>query len=308
VDRPALARHGIRAQEVLEVVEMVGTLEVGQVLDGARRFDLAVRLDDRWRTDLEALGDLLLASPAGQRIPLRALARLELVEGPSTIQHEWGRRRIVVQANARGRDLGGFVADVRRAVAERVALPPGYRVEYGGQFEHLVRARERLAFVVPMALLLVLALLYLAYGRLLDALRVFSGVPFAAVGGVLALWLRGLPFSISAAVGFIALCGVSVLGDMVLVSTIRQLLAAGAPLPDAIRRAAETRLRPVLMTGLVASLGFLPMALATGTGAEVQRPLATVVIGGVVSSTLLTLLVLPVLYSVLRPRGAGGAP
>ena len=302
VDRAALARHGIRAREVLEAVEMVGTRVVGQVIEGDRRFDLALRLDDRYRTDPEALGRLLLTSPAGQRVPLDALARLELVEGPSTIQHEWGKRRIVVQANARGRDLGGFVADVRRAIAERVSLPTGYRVELGGQFEHLVRARQRLLVVVPMALLLVLSLLYLTYGRLLDALRVFSGVPFAVVGGVLALWLRGLPFSISAAVGFIALCGVSVLGDMVLVSTLRQLLAAGRPIQDAIQEAAETRLRPVLMTSLVASLGFLPMALNTGMGAEVQRPLATVVIGGIVSSTLLTLVVLPVLYSLLRPR------
>ena len=302
VDRAALARHGIAAAEVLEAVGMVGSLRVGEVLDGARRFDLVVRLDDRYRHDLEAIGELLLRAPDGQRLPLRSLARLELIEGPSTIYHEWGKRRIVVQANVRGRDLSGFVADVRRAIAEQVQLPPGYRTELGGQFQHLIEARQRLAVVVPVALLLVLSLLYLTYGRLLDALRVFTGVPFAVVGGVLALWLRGLPFSISAAVGFIALSGVSVLGDMVLVSTIRQLQAAGTPLPAAIRQAAVTRLRPVLMTGLVAALGFLPMALNTGVGAEVQRPLATVVVGGIVSSTLLTLVVLPVLYAVMRRR------
>lgn len=306
VDRAALARHGIAAEEVLEAAAMVGARTVGQVIDGERRFDLALRLDDRFRRDPEALGGLLLTAADGQRVPLGALARLDLVEGPSTIHHEWGKRRIVVQANARGRDLGGFVADVRRAIAAQVDLPPGYRVELGGQFEHLVEARERLLVVVPMALLLVLSLLYLTYGRLLDALRVFTGVPFAVVGGVAALWLRDLPFSISAAVGFVALSGVAVLGDMVLVSTIRQLHDAGVPLADAIRRAAETRLRPVLMTSLVAALGFLPMALNTGMGAEVQRPLATVVIGGVASSTLLTLLVLPALYSVLPGRAQGG--
>lgn len=329
VDRAALARHGVHAREVLEAVSMVGTWPVGQVIEGgaqlggARRFDLALRLEDRYRADPEALGQLLLTARSGapeqtragagerapgtqraggQRVALSTLARLELVEGPSTIQHEWGKRRVVVQANARGRDVAGFVADVRRALEEQVTLPPGYRLTYGGQFEHLVRARERLLVVVPAALLLVLSLLYVTYGRLLDALRVFTGVPFAVVGGVVALWLRDLPFSISAAVGFIALSGVAVLGDMVLVSTIRQLQAAGVPLPEALRRAAETRLRPVLMTGLVAALGFLPMALNTGLGAEVQRPLATVVVGGVVTSTLLTLVVLPVLYSVARGR------
>jgi cobalt-zinc-cadmium resistance protein CzcA len=207
-----------------------------------------------------------------------------------------------VQANARDRDIGGFVEDVRRALDAQVVLPAGYRIAFGGQFEHLERARERLLIVVPMALLLVLSLLYITYGRVLDALRVFTGVPFAIVGGVLALWLRDLPFSISAAVGFIALSGVSVLGDMVLVSTIRQLHDAGVPLQDAIRQAAETRLRPVLMTSFVAAFGFLPMALNTGVGAEVQRPLATVVIGGIFTSTILTLVVLPVLYSVLRGR------
>jgi cobalt-zinc-cadmium resistance protein CzcA len=306
VDRPALARYGINASEVLEAVEMVGTRPVGQVIDGARRFDLALRLEDRYRTDLEALGELLLTSPTGQRVPLHTLARLELIEGPSTIQHEWGKRRIVVQANARDRDIAGFVEDVRRALDAQVVLPAGYRIAFGGQFEHLERARERLLIVVPMALLLVLSLLYITYGRVLDALRVFTGVPFAIVGGVLALWLRDLPFSISAAVGFIALSGVSVLGDMVLVSTIRQLHDAGVPLQDAIRQAAETRLRPVLMTSFVAAFGFLPMALNTGVGAEVQRPLATVVIGGIFTSTILTLVVLPVLYSVLRGREPAG--
>ncbi len=203
----------------------------------------------------------------------------------------------------RGRDVGSFVDELRTRIAAQISLPPGYYIRYGGQFENLERAQKRLMIVVPLALGLIFGLLYLTYHRLLDAARVFTGVPFAAVGGVLALWLRDLPFSISAAVGFVALSGVSVLADMVLVSTIRQNLAAGLPLGEAIRQAAERRLRPVLMTALVAALGFVPMAVNTGIGAEVQRPLATVVIGGVVSSTLLTLFVLPVLYGML---GRGG--
>ncbi|MBI5442547.1 MAG: efflux RND transporter permease subunit, partial [Deltaproteobacteria bacterium] len=220
-----------------------------------------------------------------------------------TINREWAKRRVVVQANVRGRDVGGFVAEARQAIAKNVSLPSGYYVRFGGQFENLERAQTRLLFVVPIALLLIFALLYFTYGRVLDAARVFTGVPFAAVGGIVALWLRGLPFSISAGVGFVALSGVSVLGDMVLVSAVRDLLARGVPLLDAIRKAAEQRLRPVLMTALVASLGFVPMALNTGIGAEVQNPLATVVIGGVISSTLLTLLVLPVLYAVFGRAG-----
>ena len=225
-----------------------------------------------------------------------------MTEGPSTINREWGKRRVTIQANARGRDVGGVVADLRKALDERVSLPPGYYVRFGGQFEHLERARRRLMVVVPVALGLIFALLYLTYRRLLDAARVFTGVPFAVVGGIIALWARGMPFSISAAVGFIALSGVAVLADMVLVSTIRQLLAEGLPIRTAIMRAADRRLRPVLMTALVASLGFVPMAFNTGIGAEVQRPLATVVIGGLISSTLLTLFVVPALYLVISAR------
>ena len=227
---------------------------------------------------------------------LGRLTTIREVSGPTTIQREWGKRRLVVQGNVRGRDLGGFVDEVRRRIAREVDLPPGYFVRYGGQFENLERAQARLLVVVPLALALIFGLLYLTYRRVLDSLRIFAGVPFAMVGGVLALLARGLPFSISAAVGFIALSGVSVLGDMVLVSRVRQLLERGLPLPEAIREAAVSRLRPVLMTAAVAALGFLPMALNTGVGAEVQRPLATVVVGGMISSTLLTLLVLPVLY------------
>ena len=302
VDRDAIARHGIAAGEVLALVQALGGIEVGELQEGERRFPIAVRLDDRYRADERALEQVLVVASNGERIPLGMLARIERDEGAATVNREWGKRRIVVQANVRDRDIGSFVADALEAIESRVALDPGYYIRLGGQFEHYERARDRLLLVVPAALGLIFVLLYFTYGRVPDALRVFTGVPFAAVGGVLALWLCDMPFSISAAVGFVALSGVSVLGDMVLVSTIRDLLREGVPLEQAVRQAAEQRLRPVLMTALVASLGFLPMALNTGMGAEVQRPLATVVIGGVASSTLLTLVVLPVLYVVLRRR------
>jgi heavy metal efflux system protein len=295
VDRERIARHGIAAGEVLDAVQALGRREVGVLQDGERRFPIAVTLDERLRADPEAVASIVVTSAGGDRVPLGQLARIQTIEGPSTINREWAKRRIVVQANVRGRDVGGFVSETRR-VLERVQLPPGYYVRYGGQFEQLERARGRLLVVVPLALLLILVLLYFSYRRVSDVIRVFLAVPFAVVGGVAALWVRGLPFSISAAVGFIALSGVAVLNALVLVTTIRQLLAAGIPLREAVAEAAERRLRPVLMTALVASAGFIPMALNTGIGAEVQRPLATVVIGGVLSSTLLTLFVLPVLY------------
>jgi len=287
---------------VLDAVEALGRREVGLMQEGERRFPIAVTLEERLRSDPLAVGSIPVTSAGGDRVPLGQLARIRTVEGPSTINREWAKRRIVVQANVRGRDVGSFVANAREAIAERVQLPPGYYIQFGGQFEHLQRAQARLAIVVPMALALILLLLYLSYRRLSDVLRVFLAVPFAVVGGVVALWLRGLPFSIAAAVGFIALSGVAVLNSLVLVSTIRQNLVAGLQLGDAIKQAAERRLRPVLMTALVASAGFIPMAVNTGIGAEVQRPLATVVIGGVLSSTLLTLFVLPVLYSFRRGR------
>jgi cobalt-zinc-cadmium resistance protein CzcA len=304
VDRAAIARYGIPARQVLDVVEAVGTRAVGEVREGDRRFELAVRLEEAYREDPARLGTVLVAAPGGERIPLGRLVTIRETTGPTTIQREWGKRRIIVQANVRGRDLGGFVNDVRQTIASNVELPTGYYVRFGGQFENLERARTRLLVVVPIALALIFLLLYLTYRRTIDALRIFAGVPFALVGGVLALIVRGLPFSISAAVGFVALSGVSVLGDMVLVSRVRQLLAGGVELRDAVREAALSRLRPVLMTAAVAAIGFLPMAVNTGAGAEVQRPLATVVIGGVLSSTLLTLLVLPVLYAVFG-SGAG---
>ncbi|MCB9553287.1 MAG: efflux RND transporter permease subunit [Myxococcales bacterium] len=306
IDREAIARHGIPADAVLTLVQAIGELPAGEITEGQRRFDIVIRLDDRYRQDPALIERLLVTGPAGERVPLGQLARVALVEGPATIHREWGRRRVTVQANVRDRDVAAFVADVRAAVAAR-DRPVGYAVGYGGQFEHLERARDRLTLVVPLALLLIFALLYLSLGRVRDALLVSTGVPFAAVGGVVALWLRALPFSISAAVGFIAVSGVAVLGQLVLASRVQQLTAAGQPLADAIRDAALTRLRPVLMTGLVAALGFVPMALNTGVGAEVQRPLATVVIGGVFTATLATLFVLPALYRALG-RPAGSAP
>lgn len=300
VDRAAVSRYGIPARSVLDVVEAVGTRIVGEVREGERRFDLAVRLSEEYREEPTKLATIPVNAPGGERVPLGRLTTMKERSGPTTIQREWGKRRLVVQANVRERDLGGFVAEVRRTLDEKLELPAGYYLRYGGQFEHLERAQTRLLIVVPVALALIFLLLYLTYQRVLDAVRIFAGVPFALVGGVLALLLRGLPFSISAAVGFIALSGVSVLGDMVLVSRIRALLEQGQALGEAIRQAAVSRLRPVVMTAAVAAIGFVPMALNTGVGAEVQRPLATVVIGGVLSSTLLTLVVLPVLYSVFR--------
>jgi cobalt-zinc-cadmium resistance protein CzcA len=302
VDREAIARHGINAREVLDVVEALGTLEVGEMQEGERRFPITVRLDDQYRADVPSVGRILVTAAGGERVPLERLARITTIEGPSTINREWAKRRVVVQANVRGRDVGSYVAELRRKIERDVTLPAGYYIRFGGQFEHLERAQQRLMIVVPLALGLIFGLLYLTFRNFPDAVRVFAAVPLAIVGGVVALWIRGLPFSISAAVGFIALSGVSVLNALVLVSTLRQLLDAGTPIDEAIPAAAERRLRPVLMTALVASLGFVPMALNTGIGSEVQRPLATVVIGGVVSSTILTLFVLPVIYLLTEKR------
>jgi cobalt-zinc-cadmium resistance protein CzcA len=302
-DREALARHGIPASAVMELIEAIGSKELGEVVEGQLRFPLVVRLPERDRLDAEAIGAILLTTAAGQRIPLAELTTIEEVEGPSTISREWGQRKITVQLNVRGRDVGSFVAEAKRKIESSVELPPGrYHIEWGGQFENLERARNRLTIVVPMVLALIGGLLYATFRSVKDAALVFTGVPFAAVGGVLALWMRGLPFSISAAIGFIAISGVAVLNGMVLVSFIHQLRQQGLELRDAVARSALTRLRPVLMTALVASLGFVPMAFNTSMGAEVQRPLATVVIGGVISSTLLTLLVLPALYLVSATR------
>ncbi|MFO0937558.1 MAG: CusA/CzcA family heavy metal efflux RND transporter [Gemmataceae bacterium] len=304
VKQDQLARYGIPARAVLDLIESIGTKPLGEVQDGQYRFPLVVRLPDEWRNSPEAVGSIQLPTAKGERVPLARVADIKIVEGPSTITREWGLRRIVVTANVRGRDLGSFVAEVQKRVQSDLTLPPGrYHIQYGGQFEQLERAQTRLLIVVPIALLLIFLLLYATYGNVMDTIRVFTGVPFAWVGGIFALWLRDMPFSISAAIGFIALSGVAVLDDMILVSYVRQLQKKGRTLEQAVEEAAITRLRPVLMTTLVASLGFLPMAFSTGMGAEVQRPLATVVIGGVISAMIMSLLVLRVLFVVFRlPR------
>jgi len=239
---------------------------------------------------------ILIHTPTGERLPLERLAEVRQVEGPSTISREWQRRRILVQCNVRGRDVGGFVEEARERIAAEVALPAGSYVTYSGQFEHLERARLRLMIVVPVALGLILFLLTTSVGSLRDGLIIFTAAPFATLGGVLALLLRGMPFTVSAGIGFVAVSGVSMLAGLVLVSTIRRLVREGVAMEEAVERSALTRLRPVLMTTLVAALGFVPMAFNTGVGAEVQRPLATVVVGGVLSANLLTLVVLPAIY------------
>jgi len=307
-DREALARAGLRVADLQDAIRMaIGGVEAGLYYEGDRRVPIVVRLDEAQRADLARLGELPILLPAAndalpRSIPLGQLAELRIEEGPNQVNRENGKRRVVVTANIRGRDLGGFVEDLRARINREVALPPGYWIGYGGSFEKLISASQRLSIVVPLTLALILGLLLMALRSGRDALVVFSGVPLALTGGVAALLLRGLPLSISAGVGFIALSGIAVLNGLVMLSFIRQLRAQGLGLDDAIEQGALTRLRPVLMTALVASLGFVPMALAVGAGAEVQRPLATVVIGGVISSTLLTLLVLPALYRLVHRR------
>jgi len=320
LERRALARFGISVSDVQGLVEVaVGGKSAGLVFEGDRRFDLVVRLPENLRSDVEALKALpiplppidgqtraqptaLVASPLAQMryVPLSELAEILVAPGPNQISREDGKRRIVVSANVRGRDLGSFVTDAQNQIAEKVKLPAGYWIGWGGQFEQLVSATQRLMIVVPIALLLIFLLLFISLGSSADALLVFSGVPLALTGGIFALALRGIPLSISAGIGFIALSGVAVLNGLVIITFIERLRSEGRTIMQAVQEGALTRLRPVLMTALVASLGFVPMAIATGAGAEVQRPLATVVIGGIISSTVLTLLVLPALYILFR--------
>lgn len=302
-DPEALARHGIPAGAVMKLVEAIGGIHLGEVIEGQLRFPLVARLPAAIRDDPERLADIPILAAGGERLPLGSVARIEPTQEPLTITREWGQRRIVIQCNVKGRDIASFVADAQAAIAKEVALPPGrWRIEWGGQFENLERARARLAIVVPIALLSIFLLLRWSLGSARLATLVYTAVPVAAVGGVVGLWVRGMPFSISAAVGFIALAGVAVLNGLVMVTFIRQLRRQGMPLADAIVQGSLIRLRPVLMTALVAALGFVPMALATGMGAEVQRPLATVVIAGILSSTLLTLFLIPVLYGWFEPK------
>ncbi|WP_299942856.1 CusA/CzcA family heavy metal efflux RND transporter [uncultured Microbulbifer sp.] len=304
-ERLALARYGIDLRTLQDLVATaIGGEQAGLIYEGDRRFPLVVRLPENLRRDYEKLGDLPVPlppdSPLGTYVPLSEVARLEMAPAPNQISRENGKRRVVVTANVRNRDLGSFVQEARARIERDVPLPPGYWLVYGGTFEQLESASQRLSVVVPLTLMVILGLLVMAFGTLRDALIIFTGVPLALTGGVLALWLRGMPLSISAGVGFIALSGVAVLNGLVMLSFIRQLRRAGGALHSAIVDGALIRLRPVLMTALVASLGFVPMALNTGTGAEVQRPLATVVIGGIISSTLLTLFVLPLLYQIVH--------
>ncbi|MBL9171342.1 MAG: CusA/CzcA family heavy metal efflux RND transporter [Verrucomicrobiales bacterium] len=320
--REALARYGLSVAEMQDVVEIaLGGKAAGEVFEGDKRFEIIIRLPENLRTDIEALEGLPVPLPkregtggavahfsnsGSQRaqafIPLGEVAEISIAPGPNMINRENGKRRIVVTANVRGRALGSFVAEAQQVIDAKVRIPAGYWISWGGQFEQLISATKRLQIVVPISLLLIFALLFATFGTVKDTLLVFSGVPLALTGGVAALWLRDTPLSISAGVGFIALSGVAVLNGLVMISFINKLRADGKPLDDAITEGSLTRLRPVLMTALVASLGFIPMALATGTGAEVQRPLATVVIGGVLSSTALTLLVLPGLYRMFTRK------
>lgn len=321
LDRPFMARLGLNVSDIQDVVAIaIGGKIAGKVFEGDRRFDLIVRLPETIRKDIERLKRIPISlpktlshgkevlSPAAlpgtaknlNYIPLSAVAEFSVIKGPNQISRENGKRLVIVSANVRGRDLGSFVDEAQRAIDEKVSLKPGYWITWGGQFEHLISASKRLWVVVPIALLLILLILFAAFGSVKDALLVFTGVPLALTGGLFSLWIRGIPLSISAAIGFIALSGVAVLNGVVMISFINNLREEGVSLDEAIYKGSITRLRPVLMTALVASLGFVPMALATGTGAEVQRPLATVVIGGLLSSTALTLLALPVLYRIFN--------
>lgn len=316
-DRLALSTYGLNLEDVQATVSTaIGGEVSGQLFEGDRRFDIVVRLPETLRQDPAAIAALPIPLPAlpdaggdgkPRTVPLGSVAKVEMIEGANQINRYNGKRRIAVTANVRDRDLGGFVADLQQTINAQVQVPTGYWIEYGGSFEQLISASQRLAIVVPVTLVLIFALLFWAFGSVKDAAIVFSGVPLALTGGVMALLLRGIPFSISAGIGFIALSGVAVLNGLVMISFIRHMREQGESLEQAVRHGAVTRLRPVLMTALVASLGFVPMALNVGAGSEVQRPLATVVIGGIISSTLLTLVVLPVLYRWVHSRFPGKA-
>ena len=307
VNKAEIARRGLSLSAVQDLIgAAVGGRDAGVVFEGDRRFEIVVRLPDSLRTNVEALKNLPVPLPPSNArsrpatIPLKEVAIFTLGEGPNQITRENGKRRVVVTANVRGRDIASLVSEAQDKIAEQVQLPPGYWLAWGGQFENLAAARQRLMVVVPACFLLIFLLLHTALGSWRDALLVFSAVPLALTGGIVALWLRDMPFSVSAAVGFIALSGVAVLNGLVMLTYVKQLVASGRAPLDAIQEGAMTRFRPVAMTALVASLGFVPMALATGTGAEVQKPLATVVIGGLISATLLTLVVLPALFGMLH--------
>jgi cobalt-zinc-cadmium resistance protein CzcA len=297
VRRDALARYGLNVSDVEEAVAAGASGDViSEVVDGQKRYTVALRLPDRYRTDPDAMRAILLRAPAGEEVALDQVADISVTRGPEKIERDEGQRRVVVMSNVRGRDLGSFVDEVRTRIEKDVPLPAGYYVEYGGQFENQQRATRRLMLIVPIVIAVIFVLLYITFHSMGQALLVIGNIPFALVGGIAALWLRGMNLNLSASVGFIALFGVAMLNGVVLVSSINQLRAAGSRTYDAVLAGATRRLRPVLMTAAVAGFGFIPMAIATSTGAEVQRPLASVVIGGLISSTVLTLILLPVLY------------
>ncbi|MCC7434992.1 MAG: efflux RND transporter permease subunit [Methanoregulaceae archaeon] len=301
IDRDAISRLGINIDDIQELVATaLGGEPVGQIIEGDKRFALTVTMPDELRNDIDAIKGMLVETPDGGGVPLSSVAHIDNVPAPAQISREMGKRRVVVQLNVRGTDLGSFVAKAQSAIKEKVKLKEGYYITWGGQFENLQQASQRLTLVVPVALALIFILLFSTFGSLKQAVLIFTGVPLAITGGILALALRSLPFSITAGIGFIALSGVAVMNGVVMVSAINRLRAEGRLVVDAVREGATERLRPVLMTALVAALGFIPMALNTGTGAEVQRPLATVVIGGILSATLLTLVVLPALYAMFE--------
>ncbi|MCA9498253.1 MAG: efflux RND transporter permease subunit, partial [Nitrospira sp.] len=300
VDRDQIGRYGLSARDVLGIIEAARVGQtVGTVFQGQRRFDLIVRLSDETSAGPVALGNILIPTAHGELVPLSRVATIEVDEGPAQVSRENIQRRLVVEANIRGRDLGSFVTEAQQVIRDRVSLPPGYYLEWSGQFKHLQEAAQRLAVVVPITLLLIIAILSVIFGTIRPALLIFLNVPLALSGGILALWMRGLPLSISAVIGCVALFGIAVLNGVVLVSRIQRLETEGHPTREAVAQGAMDRLRPVLMTALVASLGFLPMAVATSMGAEVQRPLATVVIGGLITSTALTLFIIPALYETV---------
>ncbi len=302
VDPNSLARYGISSSDVLDIVEVVGGRQVGEIFESQRRFPLVVRLSDRHRQDIDVLQNTIVPTKNGLQLPLGELTTITEEEGISTINREWGRRLIRVQCNVRGRDVQSFVQEAQRKISDDLILPEGYVIDWGGQFENLARAKTRFLIVVPMTLLLVFLLLFFSLRNLREVLLIYSGIPFAVIGGVFALWIRGIPFSVSAAIGFIALIGIAVLNGQILISAIRHFLTQGKPLLESVTSAAVQRLRPVLATAITDAVGFIPMATSVGIGAEVQRPLATVVIAGVLTSTLLTLFVLPVLYMLTVPR------
>jgi heavy metal efflux system protein len=297
-DRAAIARYGLNAEDINDLVESIfAGKKAGEVFEGELRFNIKIRLNDKASESVDSVKNLLVTTPTGLRVPLSQVAEIKVIEGAAQISRDDTRRRVVVSTNVRNRDIASFVTEAKQKISKEVQLPPGYYLKWGGAFENLERATNRLLIVVPIALFLIFMMLFTTFGSVKQALLIYTGIPFAIVGGVFALAFRGMPFSISAGVGFIALFGVAVLNGVVMISYINSLRKEGKTVLEAVREGSMTRLRPVLMTALVASLGFIPMALATSAGAEVQRPLATVVIGGLITSTLLTLLILPTLYA-----------